>query len=599
MMWSVEDAKFIHGVGRGDLDFLDINSDGNLCLKFDDRLFPFQDLIERVRRKYSSEVGYTSTFTLRVPQFITMKIRRLNNAFESYRLREGYKGEYKPLYPVKVNQQVDCIRTILNSDIRYGLEAGSKTEMLLVVRAIGEDKNRLIFCNGVKDRDYFTISKKASEAGHNVLVCLESIPEVHLAVDFFEPGDIDLALRVKPYVKSSGHWHHSGGRYSKFGLSVQDLFEVTDILRENSLLDDVRTIHAHIGSQLTNLETNMHDFGKYMAEVFFSLKERGYRALDTIDLGGGIPVDYESLFTKDPISVYFNTVLRAIQDVCERKGAEDHPDIMTEAGRAITAQSSMILVEVIETRRLLPEIDLSDPLLARWREKIEAAQSEDAIYAIWREIIEPDTPTGDLDELLERETLVTLLKTILRKRIVQKGIHVPANLYAWIMQPDYISIGNFSVFNSCLDHVFVQQHFPVIPLSGHNKHPAATVRLVDMTCDSDGEISPFVVRHTPDEPILSKDNRFITSSRNRVITGIPVADPAEVGYFLIGLTGAYQDVLEADHNLFGDLPDVVLDFKEDGTVSLSWTCGAQPMGSMLDDVGFEDQSDIDSPYFQH
>lgn len=595
-MWSTEEAKFIHGIGRGDLDFLDINEAGDLEIKLEDASITIPDLIDRVREENKSKNGYTSTFTVRFPQLITKQVEKIRETFSSYMKSAGYNGDYVPLYPVKVNQQSDCVTAVLESDVEYGLEAGSKSEMLLIMRAVFEDKSRLIVANGTKDREYLEMARAAAEQGHRVLVSLESVDEAKLAIDCLTPGKLELALRVKPYVHSSGHWSHSGGRDSKFGLSVHDMIEVANILADSPLGEDVRAIHAHLGSQLTNLEKNMADYGKFMAEVFFSLRKRGLTGLRAIDIGGGVPADYESLFEQDPISVFVNTMLDAIQDVCEKEGADKHPDIMTEAGRAVTAKSSAIIVKVVDVRRVFPEVVASSPEMKDFGQKIEQISNTATLHDIWTDL-KHAAPTGNIDELHTREKRVALFKQVIRRRVVEENLEVPEELHEWLFVPDYVAIGNFSVFNSCFDFVLVDQYFPVIPISGHDRQPATTVRLADMTCDSDGEISPFVIRRREDRTLVTKDIRPLTASKSYSTTGIPVADVGNLDYFLVALTGAYQDVLEADHNLFGDLPDVVLR-EEDGKMNIEWIHGAQAMTEILDDVGFEEIKEIDDPYFE-
>ncbi|MBS3793948.1 MAG: hypothetical protein KGY80_03580 [Candidatus Thorarchaeota archaeon] len=596
-MWTIEESKYIHGVGRGDLDFLDMDESGDLLINLKGTTIAVSDLIERYQEDNQSKKGYTPTFSVQLPQLITAQIEKMKKVFLSHMEAAHYDGEYIPLYPVKVNQQSSFLSTILQSDIEYGLEVGSKTEMLLTMRAVYDDKNRLIVCNGTKDREYLEMARAAAEQGHQVIVSLESIAEAKLTLEYLEPGKVEFALRVKPYIHSSGHWQRSGGRVSKFGLSVHDMIEVAEILADSPLVEDVRTIHAHLGSQLTDLEQNMADYGKYMAEVFFSLRKHGLSSLSTIDIGGGIPTDYKSLFKREAIPVFVDTVLKAIKDVCDEEGVVRHPNIMTEAGRVVTAKASTIIVKVLDIRRLFPDFDELESAMLSFKQKIERISDTAALYDIWKKL-NYTTPTGNLEELYRQEKRIALFKKTVRRRVLDEDLKVPDSLHEWLFLPDYVAIGNFSVFNSCLDHVLVDQYFPVIPISGHDKQPATTVRLADVTCDSDGEISPFVVRKCREEPLVTKDSRPLTSSKRFETVGIPVADVDTLDYFLVALTGAYQDVLEADHNLFGNLPDVVLTVDDDGSSNLHWIHGAQAMTEILDDASFEEIIDIDDPYYE-
>ncbi len=66
-------------------------------------------------------------------------------------------------------------------------------------------------------------------------------------------------------------------------------------------------------------------------------------------------------------------------------------------------------------------------------------------------------------------------------------------------------------------------------------------------------------------------------------------------YFVIALLGAYQDVIEMNHNLLGDLPDVELRLV-DGDWQVKWTSSAQPMDEILRDVGYDDIHVDEDPY---
>ena len=80
--------------------------------------------------------------------------------------------------------------------------------------------------------------------------------------------------------------------------------------------------------------------------------------------------------------------------------------------------------------------------------------------------------------------------------------------------------------------------------------------------------------------------------------GIPVGMIENIpgSYFIIPLAGAYQDAIEMDHNLLGDLPDVELRLKEDNTWGITWITGAESIESLLKDVGYADIDVDEDPY---
>src|SRR5438552_8958104 len=101
---------------------------------------------------------------------------------------------------------------------------------------------------------------------------------------------------------------------------------------------------------------------------------------------------------------------------------------------------------------------------------------------------------------------------------------------------------NFSVFQSLLDHWALGQLFPIMPISRLNTRPTREATLVDITCDSDGQINKFIdlrdVRDTLPLHALNTNGQ---------------SEPYYLGFFLMG---AYQDIMGDLHNLFGRVNEV-------------------------------------------
>jgi arginine decarboxylase len=103
---------------------------------------------------------------------------------------------------------------------------------------------------------------------------------------------------------------------------------------------------------------------------------------------------------------------------------------------------------------------------------------------------------------------------------------------------------NFSVFQSLLDHWALGQLFPIMPLNHLGDRPTREATLVDITCDSDGQINKFIdLRDVRDTLPLHK------LSHN----GNGALEPYHLGFFLMG---AYQDIMGDLHNLFGRVNEV-------------------------------------------
>ncbi|RLI57320.1 MAG: hypothetical protein DRP09_03495 [Candidatus Thorarchaeota archaeon] len=604
--WSVEQSRLVYGVGRKDLHFLDITEEGELCIRLRDQTITFREILERLEKKNGHTAGYTSSFTLRIPQLIAMQIKKIRSAFKKAMRNLDYTGEFRVVFPVKVNQRSDCVIPVVKSDRDYGMEAGTKTELLLIKSVLQDERQRQIVCNGAKDPEYLELILRCINEGYNMSVSVESLHEAKMIIDMFPVEKTNLVLRIKPYLSVEGHWSHSTGRDSKFGLSIHDLHDVLDLLNEKGFTSTVRTILAHAGSQIEDLDA-FKRFGRFMTNLYVELRQRGLSELRTIDFGGGLAIDYQSSLPDDFVYQYARMLIEGVI-----AGLEDHkrryppPDIMIESGRGVTALASLVVVKALEVRSVFPPSDRecsNDTILreeAVFKERINGAKTLDDLVDISNEFHERfSQDLIGLDPILERERVTGRLERALRAKASSMGLRSfdSEKLERSFWHPEHVVIGNFSVFNSIADHVLVSQHFPVIPIHDLHLRPETTVRLVDITCDSDGEISQFYLQDS-ERPLFTRDNRPVTMPGGKMGHGIPVGILERVvdGCFVLALTGAYQDAIEMDHNLLGDLPDVELILQDDDQWHLRWVTGAESIRHLLEDVGYQNLGNDEDPY---
>ncbi|NWF96922.1 MAG: hypothetical protein HXY34_12340 [Candidatus Thorarchaeota archaeon] len=603
--WTVERSKLVYGIGRNDLRFLDVDPTGNLLLSINGHTVPVADIIQQVVSRNGIQTAFTSSFTLRMPQLIESQIVKLKKAFSDVMTARGYRGEFRAVYPVKVNQRADCVMSVLKSDPQYGVEVGTKTELFLARAVTSDEKHRLIVCNGAKGPEYLRFMKRMAEDGHNIAVSLESLSEAVRFTETLAPGEVQIALRVKPYLTVRGHWSHSGGRDSKFGLAVHDIFDVVSLLKERGFGNSVTTVLGHVGSQITAME-DFGMFARFMFRTYTELRNEGLPNLSVIDFGGGLPIDYTSSSQPDMMAVYARTIIDSVlEEHAVSVPESQHPHILVESGRGITALGSAVLVKILEVRSVFPPdgrpVDPErEERKSRWASKLREATSLNEITEIWTEFeAEQTAGTRTLAAIRDDEQIRGELRAEARRqlaRLASDNIR-PDRVVESIWHPEHIVIGNFSVFNSILDHVLVNQYFPVIPIRDLHLHPETTVRLVDITCDSDGEISQFH-RKASNTIWFTRDFRPLTMPNAEIGLGIPVGNlkRLEGSYFMIPLTGAYQDVIEADHNLLGDLPDVEVTVSDDGQWNVRWRASAQRMRDLLIEQGYTQIDIEEDPY---
>jgi arginine decarboxylase len=606
-VWSVDKSRLVYGVNRNDLHFLDISENGDLCIRLRDQTITINEIVERIKKMNGDSPGYTSSFTLRVPQLLNYQIKKLKAVFHRVIDELEYGGKFIGIYPVKVNQRKDCVTVVIRSDSDYGLEAGTKAELLLIKKVIEKEKHRPIVCNGAKDLEYLDLIKECIDEGYNIAISIESVYESHLIIERFKPEETNLVLRIKPYLRVEGHWSHSTGRDSKFGLSIHDLYDVVELFQQSGFTGSVQTILAHAGSQITDIEA-FERFGRLLAKLYAELRDMGLSNLENIDFGGGLAIDYSSSHASDFMYRYAHLLVSGVKtQLSEMKDKHPPPNIMIESGRGITALSSMVVVEVLEVRSIFPALGsksvsgFTDDDRKKTLHKIKKASSLKEIKEIWNDFHSKygGYKLAAMDTLVEQEMVIGVLEDAVRARLVELNLksYEIEGLVRSFWHPEHIVIGNFSIFNSIADHVLVKQHFPVIPVQDLHVRPETTVRLVDITCDSDGEIMQFY-RPQTDDVWFTRDNRLLTNPKGKMGEGIPVGNLENISSsrFVLALAGAYQDAIEMDHNLLGDLPDVELYLKEDDQWTLSWVTGAESIEDLLKDVGYADIDVDEDPY---
>src|SRR5436305_10995064 len=236
--WAVADSAEIYAVRAWGGGYFAINDAGNVSVTPDGPAsapIDMKELVDEVRRR-----GINLPLLIRFNDILKNRIVELNEAFRRAMTEYGYKGSYKGVYPIKVNQDRYVVEKITQTgkQYHYGLEAGSKPE-LLAVMAMLDDEEALIICNGYKDEEYVETALLASKLGRKVVLVVEKPSELPLIRDIARRTRVKPRLRIRSRLsaRGSGHWEGSAGDRSKFGLSGRDLLDAMEYLRQHEMVD--------------------------------------------------------------------------------------------------------------------------------------------------------------------------------------------------------------------------------------------------------------------------------------------------------------------------------------------------------------------------
>ncbi len=514
-------------------------------------------------------MGLSAPLTIRIQDLLRSRVARLNLAFAKAIDEEKYDGKYRGVFPIKTNQMREVVEEILDAgaEFNYGIEAGSKGE-LMVALALHDNNKSLLICNGYKDDDYIKLALSGTKIGKPVFLVVEQLSEIDKIIklakkEWVEPN---IGIRVKLNISGEGRWAASVGENSKFGLFPTEILEALSKLKRAGLKKSLKLIHFHIGSQVPNIATVRNAVSEG-ARYYCELKRMGF-GVEYIDCGGGLGIDYDGSrsnyesSTNYSLEEYARTVVYGIKSVCD-KDNQEHPTIITESGRAIVAPHSILVLEVRDSieknpnekpspvkknsnqvlKDLLHILDKKDSYKSNLERFLDAEQLKEEAHTLFSH------GYLKLEEWAQAEDIFwRICKDV--SQSVKNDSQIPEDLEKIdeILSSQYVC--NFSVFQSLLDHWALKQVFPIVPLERLDEEPTVNTTIVDITCDSDGKINKFTD---------VEDDRD-TLPLHRLKKNQPY-------YVAVCLVGAYQDILGDQHNLFGRVNEVHVfleDDEEDG-----------------------------------
>lgn len=549
--WTIEDSNELYNMSGWGTSYFGINEKGDVYVTpcKDDTQIDLHDVMDELSLR-----DITPPVLLRFPDILDNRIEKTWSCFKKASGEYGFTGENFIIYPIKVNQMQPVVEEIISHGRKFnlGLEAGSKPELHAVI-AVQCQSDSLIICNGYKDQSYIELALLAQKMGKRIFIVVEKLNELEIIAKAAKKLNVrpNLGIRIKLASSGSGKWEESGGDASKFGLTSSELLQALEILDKKDMKDCLRLIHFHIGSQITKIR-RIQTALREASQFYIQLHKMGYN-VDFVDCGGGLGVDYDG--TRSPnsessvnysIQEYVNDCIYTFVEAANRNGIQ-HPNIITESGRSLSAHHSVLVIDVLETASL-PEMD----------DEFEPGEASHPLvkdlYDIW-DNLNPRTMLEDwhdaeqireeaLDlfshgivDLQTRAEIERMYWSVCREinSLAKSLKHTPEELKNLdkILADKYFC--NFSLFQSLPDAWAVDQLFPIVPLQRLNERPTRSATLQDITCDSDGKITNFVTNRN-----ISHILPVHTLRKN---------EPYYLGVFLVG---AYQEILGDMHNLFGD-----------------------------------------------
>lgn len=565
--WSTSEAERLYQMDRWGQGYFGVGDDGRVRVRPDRTTEREIDLLEVVEGL--AERDLAPPLLIRFSDILADRLRALHDAFASAIAENGYAGRYVAVYPIKVNQQRPVVEEVYRygREFDFGLEVGSKPELLAVMAMTDEAEERLIICNGFKDDEYIEGVILSTKLGRNIIPVVEKFSELKLILKHASAYDVrpKIGVRVKLASQGAGRWRDSAGERSKFGLFVSEILDMVELLAANDMLDCLKLIHCHPGSQIQDIRRLKEAIGE-LGHVYAELVKLGV-PLEYVDVGGGLGVDYDGSRTTFDSSMnytmqeYAAEVVYRLASVCDERDVP-HPTIISESGRAMTAYQSVLVINVLGASGPRtshgPPVDIEDseelPPPLRDLAVAHADATAERAVEVYHDAVQARDEAMNLFKLgylsLEHRGMAERLFWSLCSRVHDMANdleRIPEELEPLEEILSEIYFCNFSLFQSLPDSWAIDQLFPILPIQRLDERPTHRAVLADMTCDSDGKI-----------------DRFVDLQDVRKTLEVHELLPGEDYYLAVFLVGAYQETLGDLHNLFGDTNVVHVRLHEEG-----------------------------------
>ena len=555
--WSAADGAALYGIDRWGEPYFSVSDRGHVMVQPRGERGGSLDLVELVGELQGRNLGLP--LLVRFDDILEDRLERLHAAFERAIAQYAYRGRYQGVFPVKCNQQRHVVEQLVESGRRwhFGLEAGSKAELLIALSLL-DDPEALLICNGYKDRRYIETAILARRLGRQPVVVIEQADEVErIIAASSELGAAPLiGIRAKLSTRSTGRWGSSVGEGAKFGLSIPDLLATVEALRSAGLLADLRLLHFHIGSQINDIAV-LKDALQEAGQLYVELTRLG-APMGFLDVGGGLGIDYDGSRTATAASTnyslqnYANDVVATVRECCEPHGVT-MPTLVSESGRAIASHFSVLVFNVLGASRppiAVPERVDNEPMIVRnLRDTLAGVIGHEPLpperlQEAWNDALKFRTDAlaafrlgyMSLPQRAMAEQLTWACSATIARRLEElpAGTPVADELERLRASQAGTYYANLSVFRSAPDTWAIDQLFPVLPLHRLDERPTRLGTLADLTCDSDGKL-----------------DRFIDRGHSKPLLELHALEPGQPYWIGLFLAGAYQEVMGNLHNLFG------------------------------------------------
>jgi arginine decarboxylase len=310
------------GISDFNTQYFDFNKEGDLIAKEGNNVYNIRYLAEK----------FGTSLEILFPYIIEERVEDLLDLSASLIKKLKYQGKFFYHYPMKSNQTKEVVMAMVGEGAN--IETSSYNELYIIKKMLEQEsfnEKMRILCNGPKTDKYINLIDELQHRGMKVVPIIEGPNELKI----FQFSKYDVGIRLDVPVKSKANWNK---KIDRFGFSRKDLLKMGQF-------KNLKILHYRIGK----LE-KASDFlasTKYALNVYFNLKEKN-PSLDTIDIGGGMPIPFERN-RKYSIEKILEKLFELLRKESEKRGMP-HPNLICEWGTFMVAPAQITIFKVIDTK---------------------------------------------------------------------------------------------------------------------------------------------------------------------------------------------------------------------------------------------------------
>src|SRR3989440_4843462 len=219
--WDIQAARNLYNIQSWGARYFDINEAGHVVarpLQEAGASVELTDVIEEAKGR-----NLKFPLLIRFQDLLRHRVESVNLAFRNSIKEFNYQGNYRGVFPIKVNQLREVVEEILDAGkpFDFGLEVGSKPELFAGL-ALQNQLGCLIICNGYKDAEFIRMALLGIKLGKRVIMVVEKLEELRHIINVSKQLGVEplIGIRARLLSKGAGKWAESGGEKAKVGLST-------------------------------------------------------------------------------------------------------------------------------------------------------------------------------------------------------------------------------------------------------------------------------------------------------------------------------------------------------------------------------------------